>query len=203
MMRTGVYAHVLLRHDSYLRRTGWFKSFDQNLPVSNDGSPLPWFTYPAIQFLEPRIRRDFAVFEYGCGHSTLWWADRVSKIVSCEHDTSWYDKISDRVPAHVSLNLADLDSGQYSSFVGRFDETYDIVVIDGRDRVRCAKNALSALKGNGVVIWDNSDRPEYQEGYDLLANDGFKRLDFYGLGPIGTQAWCTSVFYREENCLQI
>ncbi len=52
-----------------------------------------------------------------------------------------------------------------------------------------------------MVIWDNSDRSDYEEGYEFLLGQGFRRLDFYGLGPINVMASCTSVFYREQNCL--
>jgi hypothetical protein len=33
------------------------------------------------------------VFEYGSGGSTLFWASRVKKVVSIEHETEWYERI--------------------------------------------------------------------------------------------------------------
>src|SRR5437016_5174452 len=60
-----------------LRSEGWSKSNRLGLPLAADGSPLPWYTYSAIHFLEPRLRDDLKVFEYGSGHSTLWYAARV------------------------------------------------------------------------------------------------------------------------------
>jgi hypothetical protein len=87
--------------------------------------------------------------------------------------------------------------------VAGYTNAFDAIVIDGRDRVNCCKNSLGALKAAGVIIWDNSERPDYQEGYDFLINNGFKRIDFGGIGPINPDAWCTSVFYRSNNCLGI
>ena len=84
-----------------------------------------------------------------------------------------------------------------SEFVAEFD----CVVIDGRDRVNCARHALGALTAGGVIVWDNSDRDCYQEGFDFLRDHGFRRIDFWGLGPINAYPWCTSIFYRDGNCL--
>lgn len=64
-------------------------------------------------------------------------------------------------------------------------------------------NSIKTLKDDGVIIWDNSDRVNYQEGYDFLLANGFKRLDFWGIGPVNSYSWCTSIFYRKENCLKI
>ena len=93
--------------------------------------------------------------------------------------------------------------GEYSKTILRYNNAFDIIVIDGRDRVNCARNCLGALKDNGVVIWDNSDRDKYEEGYAYLVQNGFNRLDFDGLGPINCDGWRTSVFYRQNNCLGI
>jgi hypothetical protein len=80
---------------------------------------------------------------------------------------------------------------------------FDIIVIDGRDRVNCAKNSLGALKEDGVIIWDNSERSKYAEGYAFLKDNGFKRIEFTGIGPVNSFAWSTTVFYRNKNCLAI
>ena len=79
----------------------------------------------------------------------------------------------------------------------------DVIVIDGRDRVNCAKACVAGLTDGGVIIWDNSDRPRYEEGYAFLKAQGFKRLDFAGPGPVNFTPWMTSVFYRANNRLGI
>jgi hypothetical protein len=87
--------------------------------------------------------------------------------------------------------------------ITKYVNMFDIVVIDGRDRVNCAKNCTAALRSGGVLVWDNSDRVEYRDGYDFLQAAAFKRIDFWGMGALATRRWCTSVFYRPENCLNI
>ena len=193
---------LALRH--YFQEIGWFQSLAKGLPVDREGQALPWFTYPAIAFLNGRIQSTMNVFEYGSGNSTLWWSQKVAKVVSYEHDLDWYNSLKERLPANVEYRHCNLESGgEYSQSILAYNQAFDIIVIDGRDRVNCAKNVLGALREKGVIIWDNSDREVYQEGYSYLIQKGFKRLDFEGLGPINSFKWCTSVFYRSNNCFDI
>jgi predicted O-methyltransferase YrrM len=141
------------------------------------------------------------VFEFGSGNSTLWWSDRVDHLVSCEHDRQWYDNLRDKLPQNTRYIHAALDS--YADEISNYENTFDIVVIDGRRRTECAKRCVPALRDSGVIVWDNSDREKYRTGYDYLLDNGFKRLDFGGMGPINTYEWSTSVFYRDDNCLNI
>ena len=84
-------------------------------------------------------------------------------------------------------------------YVGKFD----IVFVDGRDRARCLQNCLSALKEDGVVILDNAERQYYKAGTDFLIENGFRRIDFVGMGPVNIGAWSTAIFYRPNNCLRM
>jgi len=196
--------YSLIWKGSYLNRVGWFESFRQNMPCEENKRALPWFTYGSIAFLEKRINKEMYVFEYGSGNSTIWWSGRVSNVVSCEHDREWYSHMKSKFANNVEYLHFDLvPGGDYSKEILKYKDTFDIVVIDGRDRVTCVKNSIPALKSNGVIIWDNSDRDEYTEGYDFLASNLFKRLDFVGMGPINTEGWCTSIFYRSNNCMGI
>jgi len=188
----------------YLEEIGWFRSVEERLPVDRDGNCLPWFTYPAISFLNGRIQRDMTVFEYGSGNSTLWWSQRVCSVVSYEHDLGWYSYLKDIVPSNTEYRHCDLEyGGEYCKAILAYKDRFSIVVIDGRDRVNCAKNSLGALRENGLIVWDNSDREKYQEGYSHLIRSGFRRLDFEGHGPVNPHKWCTSVFYRGNNCFGI
>jgi len=191
-----------LRH--YLTEIGWFRSIDCGLPVDREGNSLPWFTYSAIFFLESKIKPYFHVFEYGSGNSTFWWSKRVSSVITYEHDLDWYNNSKDKFPENVECVYCKLDHNkEYSKGILKYKDKFNIIVIDGRDRVNCAINSLGALKEDGVIIWDNSDREQYKEGYAYLLQNNFKRLDFEGLGPISNCKWCTSIFYRDNNCLDI
>ena len=196
----------LARHKGFLYGSGWFHSVRKCMPLDRKGQPLPWYTYASIEFLEERIKPEWSIFEYGTGNSTLWWASRLSdgRVICCEHERGWYEKMNHCVPDNVDLYHKPLGrDGVYSNFVGCYSREFDIVVIDGRERIACAKNVVPALKDEGVVIWDNSDHLGYQPGFDLLTESGFKRLDFHGMGPMNCVGWSTSIFYRPRNCLDI
>ena len=189
----------------YLKKSGWLKSVTTAKSVDANGSPIPWFTFASLRFLESKLTNDLEVFEYGSGNSTIWLSERVGSLVSVEHDKLWFEEIKDTVGAlknskHIFRSLS---SNEYADSILEVPFSYDVVIIDGRDRIKCCENALTSLKENGVIIWDNSDRIKHQQAYDLLAKSGFRRIDFWGIGPIGINEWCTSIFYRSANCFNI
>ena len=189
----------------YLTPKGWFLSRFLLTAVDQNKVPLPWFTYASIHFITQKLENtSFKVFEYGSGNSTLWFAPKVKSVVSVEHDKSFFDLKLQEISALNNVDYQHITLAEgYSDKILEFTNEFDIVVIDGRDRVACAKNCIKALKQDGIVIWDNSDRDEYAEGYAHLTNNGFKKINFHGLGPINHREWETSIFYRSENCFNI
>jgi hypothetical protein len=187
-----------------LERIGWKQSAIEQIPLSPDGKPVPWFTYAATSFLSCRVKRNMRVFEYGSGNSTIWWSSAVDCVTACEHDSLWFNKTKASIPANVNLIYRELDeNGAYCRAIEDCEGLFDIIVIDGRDRVNCAKISVHKISSDGVFVWDNSNRRKYQPGYDLLHGAGFKRIDFHGIGPILAAPWSTSIFYRSRNCLDI
>jgi len=209
--RLDLYSLYRLKERSALRDLGWFRSYRDRRAVGSGGEPVPWYTYPAIEFLEIHLTPNLKLFEFGCGASTLWWASRVEQVVACEHDRGWYEHISQRLPDNAQAIFVDSgevpkrvsDSERYADAITKMEQAFDIVVIDGIDRVKCARTALSKLSAGGIIIWDNSDQVSDSEGYEFLQARGFRRLEFIGMGPINTYSWETSVFYRPGNVLNI
>lgn len=192
-------------HDSYLKEEGWFKSNELHAPVSIEKLPIPWISYPCLDFISERIVKDFIVFEYGSGGSSLWWSKRVTSIVSCEHDPIWYEKLfSSGIPENMQLIYEPLsENGPYAQKIKQIQLAFDIIVIDGRDRVNCMKHSADCAKESAVIIVDNSDRQAYQEGFEYLNQKGYKRIDFWGMSALLTRKTCTSVFYKQNNALNI
>jgi hypothetical protein len=188
--------------DSYLYTTGWLRSYRTGRPVTMSGSPLPWYTYPAIAFLAERVQPGTRVFEYGAGNSTLWWLSRGCEVVACEHDPDWFEAVQ-RQTQGAAVQVFRQENDQSYATEAAANGLFDVVVIDGLDRVECAKACVSALNDTGVVIFDNTDRQEYREGFECLRNAGFRRLDLDGLAALNTFASRTSIFYRTRNCLGI
>ena len=199
---TGLYAAYSLTTQGPLREDGWLRSFREGRCVDAHGDPVPWLTYPAIEFLAARVKPEWRVFEYGAGSSTLWWAKRVREVVSVEHDPEWFAKVGAALPANVRLvHVPLVRGGEYAQSAAREPASYHVVVIDGRDRVNCSAAARVGLRPDGVIVWDNSDRPDYAEGYAQLAGAGFRKVAFVGMAPVFNQKSETGIFYRDGNVL--
>lgn len=218
----------------YLSESGWLESAESRLPM-RAGTPLPWFTYAAIEFLERNVDRAVSVFEFGAGHSTLYWADRVGAVSSVEHDAAYVAYLRERLPGNVSLELIEEGAAVRTPLrtlverIPEFDEpprteqtvrrgqvldtfrgyaleilmeplnAHDIVVVDGMARTLCTWAAIRSFRRDGFIVFDNSDRDEYREAYALLERSGYRRIDFWGLGPINPYGWCTSIFYQASH----
>ncbi len=195
--------HFLSKH--YLHHSGWKNSVLTYSSVDSQRQPIPWITYAAIEFLKDRIQEDHLIFEYGSGNSTLWLSTRSRKLISIEHDASWYQKMQASIVGQgiISYQHIPLASGQYEKEILRYPGQIDILFIDGRNRVACCTNGIPALSKRGVILFDNSERHDYTAAMNMLKEQGFKRLDFWGLGPISDHGWCTSIFYKSDNCLSI
>lgn len=182
---------------------GWFASYTSGHAVRASGEPIPWYTYAFIHFLEPRLRDTHRVFEYGSGNSTRWYAQRAAKVVAVEHDEAWAGRIAPLL-APPSEVLTRPEGDEYVNAV-RGRGPFDLVVVDGIEHLRpaCAEAALDELSDDGVIVWDNSDRVEFERGMEVLGPKGFRQLPFKGLGPTAVTAWETSVVYRDRNCLGI
>lgn len=198
-------ARKLLRgKSSYLKDTGWVRSFIQAEPVTSDGDPVPWMNYSIVSLLDERLSKDFVLFEYGSGYSTIFFARRVKEVISVEYDPVWYERAITSAPENLSvLSRAQDVDGAYCRAVREFDESFDVIVVDGRDRVNCVRHAIVKLNDRGVIILDDSDRERYAPAFGFVRNAGFRILSIRGVKPMSGRGHQTSIFYRDNNCLGI
>jgi hypothetical protein len=199
-----LYGLISLKRQGPLFEDGWFRSNREQASIDASGAPLPWITYPAIEFIRRRVKPEMSVFEYGSGGSTSWWANLVSHVVSIEHDRQWFERVS--ATRRDNMELFQIDyvcGGEYSKKIASYEKRFDIVVVDGEDRVNCIKNCLGALTESGIVILDNSDRSLYADGMAFLFGYGFRRIEFVGFCPIVNYKSETSIFYRNNNIFGI
>jgi hypothetical protein len=193
---------LLFSNDSYLKETGLLNSYRQGYPCDNNGDPLPWMTYPIISIIKERFDKEMNVFEYGSGFSTLYYAKLVRKIVSVECDRDWYEKIQSQLPGNASLIYCGLDKPEeYVKSIDNTNEVYDVIIVDGRERVKCLENAVQHLSDEGIIILDDSNRQKYINGIDFLKKNGFKQLELEGMKPNTFRLTASSIFYRNDNCV--
>lgn len=199
-----LFALLSYGHKGYLDKIGWFKAFDTKQAVDGNGEALPWVTYSFIDFIKDRLNKEHKIFEYGSGNSTIFYAKRVARVVSVEHDENWYQKILGSKPENAEMIFTKLETGgEYSKKAVLSNEKFDIIIVDGRDRVNCCIESVQALTPNGVVVLDDSHRVKYDGARAFLLNNGFKELPFTGIAPGLFYLKTTSVFYKPENCLAI
>ncbi len=108
----GKFLSLMFSGRSYLRKAGYHRSVATKRPVRADGSPIPFMNYSIIDFLDERLNRSLALFEYGSGNSTLFFAARVGSVVSVESDPRWYEEVSKNMPDNVKLVLGDPDDAE-------------------------------------------------------------------------------------------
>lgn len=160
--------------------------------VGGDGSPLPWLTFPAISFLATLDLTGARVLEYGSGASTEYWAARVEEVCSVEGDADWAQRVSARGLRNAHLTVP-AGAHDYAAAGRSFGGDFDVVVVDGIERIDCAHEALRLAKHDGIIVLDNSDvHPEARAV--LAADDRFLPIDFEGFGPINGYTHVTTVF---------
>jgi hypothetical protein len=193
-------ATALLTPVYFSTRTGHFSSSIKTKAVDSTGKPLPWYTYPLINLLSAKNFSEKTVLEFGAGQSTRWWASKAKQILSFEGDKGWFESLKNDLPQNVELHhVADADP-QISTIIGK--RSFDVIIVDGLDRLHASKVALQHLKKHGIIILDNAEGYWGPEGtypiMDLFREQNFSRVDFYGHAPGVILPHCSSVFFRDS-----
>ena len=106
----------------------------------------------------------------------------------------------DNIEGYVSSDEAysGLTFRSYAASIDRFpDRFFDLIAVDGRARPSCVAHALRKVKVGGYLMLDNSERPHYRKGKDLLS--GWERRVFFGPGPYNAYFWETTIWKRVSN----
>jgi hypothetical protein len=190
--------------NGYLFEMGWFNSFKLKEPLDKNLKPIPWVTYSFIDFIIERLKSDFIICEFGSGNSTLFYAEKVKKIYAVEDNYVWYQRIKEKLPENAEIIYENSKGkNEYALAPVKINSKFHIIIIDGTDRVNCIKASINCLNEFGVIILDDSERVEYDEGISFLLAEGFKKLDFWGVSPGTFFRKNTTVFYKANNCLGI
>lgn len=196
---------LLLKPDCGLCRThGYGKSIKSVHPLDEAGQPLPWINYTVIDLLSQKLPSDANMIEFGSGSSTLFFMKRLKSVVSIEHDKEWFEVSRSKVDDNVRIMHISLENPQdYYMAASRFDEKFDFIFVDGRQRVKCVENSLDSLSPSGVLLLDDTERDKYKHAFDIMLARGFRYLSFKGIraGSIGVHQ--STLFYRDGNILGI
>jgi hypothetical protein len=171
---------------------GQARTAQQWSSMDKDGRPIPWYTYPAIEYINQLDFSEKVIFEYGSGYSTLYWAQRCQRLVSVEDDHAWFTKISSKLPSKVYHQYLP-ERKEYVSSIHGIKENLDVVIVDGSYRYECVREAIKKITENALILLDNSDW--YPEVAKFLRDSNLIQVDMAGFGPINGYTWTTSFFF--------
>jgi hypothetical protein len=174
---------------------GHWQSVKTKQSIRVDGEPIPWYTYPAIEYLDQLDFTAKTVFEWGAGNSSRYWARSAKSVISVEDDPIWYRKIQQYRSDNLDIHLIQ-DKQRYIDAIRQNDQKYDVIIVDGSYRHQCALIAPMFLRDGGVIVLDNSDW--YPDSAKPLRDAGLLQVDFSGFGPVGWYTWATSLFFRRD-----
>lgn len=180
-------------------RQGQWRSMANRAAIDAKGHPIPWYTYPAIEFLRCFDFSRCDVFEFGAGNSSQFWAGLSRTIVSVEDDEIWYEQVRSAAKSNQQILLKKHENDYVESLASR-NARFDVIVIDGKWRKRCVEQAIEHVREGGMIILDNADW--YPDSCKALRARGFFQMDFSGFGPINGYCWTTSLFIRASCDLQ-
>jgi predicted O-methyltransferase YrrM len=119
----------------------------------------PWLTKEAILLLERLLRPDDIGLEFGSGRSTIWFAERVEKLISIEHDIYWFEKINKKLKEKELVRKVDYRLANEDNYLDILNEiennSIDFVLVDGLQRDIYALKSIPKLKIGGLLIIDN------------------------------------------------
>lgn len=187
----------------YFEETGWNLSYIHKESLAPNGTPIPWLTYSLLDFLTERIHKNMTFFEYGSGNSTIYFSKLVKKIDAVEDNKEWLKKVAAEVPENVNLIYQSLEGTAYENTILHQKDDYDLVIVDGRKRLKCLKAAVKKIKNDGVLLLDDAEREKYKKAFIFMKEKGFKHIPFSGIAIGAIHAKNTTVFYKDNNCLGI
>ncbi len=141
----------------------------------------PWFKPDVVNHLSTLLKPEWVMLETGCGDSTIWYAERVKKVVSFEHDPEWAVKVRKFILEGDVRNIdLHLDPDYPKEGIGGFKENeFDFISIDGRGRMKSIETSIPYLKSGGYLLLDDSQRERYQDIFPLAmwSNIKFEKHD--------------------------
>ena len=188
--------------DVWVKEYAQERSIDEKICADKDGNPLPWYTYPAIEYLVQFDYQNKKIFEYGCGYSSAFWAERALNVTSIEDNQTYFERWKKEFNMQ-NLNIHYREEGEiYEKAIFEDETKYDVIVIDGKRRKECAQAAVQKLADGGMIILDDSDRintsQEYVNAAEILKQANLLQVDFYGFCPMNNYTKTTTIFFSRN-----
>lgn len=122
----------------------------------------PWLVSSMVDLLDDWLQPTDTVVEFGSGRSTVWFAQRAARVVSCEHDPMWRAKVAETLEKlglnNVEYNLCEPIPEAYLAPARALPSgAAQLVLVDGEVRDVCAVWAAQNVAPGGLVVVDNAN----------------------------------------------
>lgn len=124
---------------------------------------LPWMHRKEIDLVKSYLHTSYKMFEWGCGGSTLYFSEYVRLYRSIEHNLQWFQKIKPQIKENTELYHIN-NSNDYKDYINAislYEDSYDVILVDGRHRVSCSIKAKEFLKKDGILLVHDFFKREY------------------------------------------
>ena len=123
------------------------------------------------EFILKHLKPTFIMFEWGAGGSTTFFSYFVKILYSIEHENFWFvntiNAIEKEKRGNIILYWVPAPEDNYTTYVNKIDDLkhidFDVVLIDGRARVECAKKLLGYIRDDCIVFLHDAERKRYEE----------------------------------------
>jgi hypothetical protein len=186
----------------------------------------PWYNIDQINFIENKkdALKNYFVFEYGSGYSTLYFSTFAKMIFAAESRQVWFDKISNELKTaykeydyiaeessfairNVTLFLVQKEFAKsINTLVNKNvlqNSTADglFIVVDSNDRVNCIKESYNficslddKIKRQSIIMIDNCERENLKSVIEYLKNNGMFFREFCGIRPLDDKKSISMLF---------
>lgn len=173
-----------------------YHSYFNGLDTLENG--YAWLALGALLTLERLLTKKMDVLEFGCGGSTIFFADRCNSVKSLETDSKWQNMVNKKLGEDGYKNAcvfynSEEDTIKALSSPTQVHEVYDVILVDSgwvRDEKENKRNpnrrklfelSIPYLKTGGMLIIDN-----YQHyGMRNFNYEGFEVYTFDDIGYSG------------------
>jgi predicted O-methyltransferase YrrM len=162
----------------------------------------PWLVPAAVEFIERELRPGARAFETGAGGSTIWLSGLAASVVTYENSEAWWNAVKDALTFRDIGNVRLVFDREYpiEGIPLSAGDEFDLVLVDGRGRVRTIESMIDRVADGGLLILDNSQRPKYSRAIEMIEARGWKRADFdLPHKNKARKAWLTTVWKKPDH----
>jgi len=152
-----------------------------------DGTMLPWYTVPSLNWIKNNLSNDLSVLEIGGGNSTLWWRKNARSVHTIECNEYCANQ----------LGCSICDPFEIANTIDDLKESFDVVIVDGGgERGDYILNAFQVCDNFFIVDnWQQSEVCVYNdEIVAYLYNNTKQQLVFK---QENHKDWKTAIFIKK------